>query len=286
MLDEWEEFRAYTEPPVYASSGKTDNAFLGRFTFDMLKDFEGLARVLTILVRGFMFGAGNTPDVHRARHALLAWCSVPDGKVKTADWQYRTAHPELNGAFPELVDEDGIGWLCRHVRDLCRYAKEHPDTVGKRARDNCAVLSSGFERAWHGKVVQIQIPLFDPNTRGAWVLRFDDILADAAELGPLKNRDFVLSEEASDLLRERLPEIIPFHVAEILVRYYAANRQDGTEWVVLPVTNFDAYFGDTNFSRKWLGKIPESILIRESQSGVCRYRVAHDLTTELTDEKA
>ena len=54
MLDDWEEFRADTEPPVYASSGKTDNAFLGRFTFDMLKDFEGLARVLTVLARGFM----------------------------------------------------------------------------------------------------------------------------------------------------------------------------------------------------------------------------------------
>ena len=285
MLDDWEEFRAYTEPPVYASSVKTDNAFLGRFTFDMLRDFEGLARVLTILARGFMFDRGN-PDFQRAQEALLAWCSVPDGRDKTADWQYRTAFPELNGAFPELVDEDGLGWLCRHVRDLCRYAKEHPDTVGKRARDNCAVLSSGFERAWHGKVVQMQIPLFDPNTRGAWVLRFDDILAGALELGPLENRAFALSKEAIDLLRERLPEKIPFHVAEILVRYYAANRQDGTEWVVLPVTNFDAYFGDTNFSRKWLALIPESILFRESQSGVCRYRVAHDLTTELTDEKA
>ena len=36
MLNELEEFRAYTDPPVYVSAGKRDNTYLGRFTFDML----------------------------------------------------------------------------------------------------------------------------------------------------------------------------------------------------------------------------------------------------------
>ena len=47
-----------------------------------------------------------------------------------------------------------------------------------------------------------------------------------------------------------------------------------SDWVVMPVASFDAYFGSTNFSHKWLVKIPETILTREKQSfGVCRYRV-------------
>ena len=34
MLNELEEFRAYTDPPIYAASGKRDNTYLGRFTFE------------------------------------------------------------------------------------------------------------------------------------------------------------------------------------------------------------------------------------------------------------
>ena len=77
MLNEWDEFRAYTEFPLYTSSGKTDYSFLGRFTFDMLLKFEGFARILTVLARGFMW-KNTEADPDRARNALFAWCSVPD----------------------------------------------------------------------------------------------------------------------------------------------------------------------------------------------------------------
>ena len=285
MLNEWDEFRAYTEFPVYTSSGKTDYSFLGRFTFDMLLIFEGFARILTVLARGFMW-KDTEADPDRARNALFAWCSVPDNKEINADWQFGTAFPELHDAFPDLVNEDGVGWLCRHVRNLCRYVEDHPKTVSKRAREHCAVLSSGFEEAWREKVVKMQVPLFAPTTRGAWIIRFDDILADAMELGPLRNRDFDLPDETAEKLLERLPEKLPFQAAETLLKYYAANHSDSTDWVVLPVTNFDAYFGNTNFSRKWLALIPESILTRESCFGVCRYRIAPDLLEGIKDRFA
>ena len=41
MLNEFEEFRAYTEGPVYINEGKSDLSFLGRFTLEMLLDFKG-----------------------------------------------------------------------------------------------------------------------------------------------------------------------------------------------------------------------------------------------------
>ena len=43
----------------------------------------------------------------------------------------------------------------------------------------------------------------------------------------------------------------------MLIAYYKANKPDDSDWVVLPVASFDAYYGNTNFSRKYLSKIPE-----------------------------
>ena len=53
-------------------------------------------------------------------------------------------------------------------------------------------LSRGFDDAWRNKMLQFQTPIFSPMTRGEWVLRFDDILADAKEQGRLRDRDILL----------------------------------------------------------------------------------------------
>ena len=55
MINEREEFLAYTGQPVYSAQNKRDTSYMGRFTFDMLLDFEGLSRVLTIVARGYMW---------------------------------------------------------------------------------------------------------------------------------------------------------------------------------------------------------------------------------------
>ena len=80
MINEREEFLAYTEQPIYSAQNKRDTAYMGRFTFDMLLDFEGLSRVLTIVARGYMW-QGEEPDIERAARALRAWCSVPDRRT-------------------------------------------------------------------------------------------------------------------------------------------------------------------------------------------------------------
>ena len=61
-----------------------------------------------------------------------------------------------------------------------------------------------------------------------------------------------------------------------MIRYYLANRQDDCEWVVLPVASFDAYFGDTSFSKKFLPKIPLEIMERSSAFGISRYRITEE----------
>ena len=78
-------------------------------------------------------------------------------------------------------------------------------------------------------------------------LRFDDILADALELGSLKNIDFDLPEDELRHLTELTPKGVPVESGVMLYKYYVANREEGHEYVVLPNQIFNAYFGTTAF---------------------------------------
>ena len=95
---------------------------------------------------------------------------------------------------------------------------------------------------------QFQIATFSPETKGGWVLRFDDILADALELGPLRSPTITLPPGLEQRLAGSFPSAKP-EVLLTLLRYYVANKQEDSPWVVLPVASFDAYFGTTAFSK-------------------------------------
>ena len=69
------------------------------------------------------------------------------------------------------------------------------------------------------------------------------------------------------------PEKLPAKVLHTMIAYYVANKLEDGDWVVLPVTNFDCYFGDTNFGRKYLNMLPKEIIERSASFGVSRYRV-------------
>lgn len=92
MINEWEEFCAYTGTVSYTASKKSDTTWLGRFTFATILEFEGMARILTILARGYLFhskdGAVISGDPHDridyARRALCAWCSVTEAFFRIA----------------------------------------------------------------------------------------------------------------------------------------------------------------------------------------------------------
>ena len=66
---------------------------------------------------------------------------------------------------------------------------------------------------------------------------------------------------------------VPFEVVCDVVAYCEANKPTDTDWVVLPIANFDCYYGNTNFSKKWLSKIPADILSREVSNGVSRVKL-------------
>lgn len=271
MLNELEEFNAYTSPVKYEVSRKGNTAFLGRFTFDSLLNFEGFGRILTILARGYL------PDIDRARNALCAWCSIPDSKNATPkkEWQSRTDFRELHEAFPDLVDENGAGWFYRHVHSVAQFVLENPDAVRKGYTEYAGAIQSKFDNMWRDKVVQFQVPIFSLTTKGAWTLRFDDILADALEQGPLRKYEASIPEE----LRQRIENLAGKKAAPYicdLIAYYCAHKEDDCDWVVLPVTSFDMYYGGGYFSKRILSTVPESILERQNHVGTCRYRVTEE----------
>ena len=289
MIDEVEEFRAYTGVVNYTARNKHDATYLGRFTYGMLMDFEGMARVLTILARGYMYSNPMEPDVDRARRALCAWCSVPDSKKASPkeDWQFHTEFSDLHGEFPELIDELGLGWLCSHVRNICAFVEAHPETTSKKAQENCRVLKKGFEEQWRKKVVQYQTPVFSEGPKYSWILHFDDALADALELGPLRQPEISFPPDLLQRIEELSPKGVPPKVLQTLIAYYIVNRPEDSDWVVLPVSNFDAYFGTISFSHRWLAILPEEIVMREKQSfGICRFQACREWMKNISVENS
>ena len=159
--------------------------------------------------------------------------------------------------------------------------RENPERVSSSAQKKCVAIEKGFDRAWRDKVIQMQIPLFTPTTKGQWGLRFDSFLAQALELGPLRTEEPELPPALEEQLRTLSPKGVPLDMVTTLVSYYYANKPEDSDWVVLPVANFDAYFGTTSFGRKYLKQIPETILERsETGFGLCRYRLGEGVVIE------
>ena len=282
MLNELEEFRAYTTFPEYKADRKNDTTYMGRFTFPMLMDFWGFQRVLTILARGFLFESGSDgyDRIDYARTALLAWCSVSTGRKraqkKTPDQDdpgNQTNYSIYHAEFPNLVDEDGDGWLIRHVENIIRFVEAHPNKVRKEAIENAAALKKGFRSFWAGKVDHLQAAPFSENTKGKWGLRIEDVIADALVIGPLKDRDFDLPESVTQRLTELTPKGVPAEVAIFLYKYYIANKTDGSDYVILPQQNVNAFFGTTAFSQKWIFALTGTILERKTGNGVSKFKI-------------
>lgn len=275
MIHEIQEFLDYTTPVVYSAEGNK-TAYLRRFTMEFFSSFEGLPRALTVIARGYLFQNGE-PNIDRARKALLAWCSIPESKKATPkkEWQYGTDFRELHEEFPELVDAKGRGWLYRHAHGVVNFVLKNPELIDARKLPRAEKIRKEFDKDWREKVVQLQNRIFNLKTKGGWVFRFDDAIAEALELGPLQNHDITLPEELVQRIEKTAPKKQVPYICD-LISYYLTYRREDTDWVVLPATCFDNYYRSSYFSKKVQGKIPEEILVRQERSGISRYRVMEE----------
>ena len=131
--DYWDAFRRYRHA-LYITN-------VGRFTFEALREFGGLSRILTILARGFLFHGpdGTVLDgqprerMDYARWGLCAWCSVPEWAGAKPERKYQTDFSALHGEFPALVGEDGRGWFERLIpRPLGSWTRNSTRSGAKR----------------------------------------------------------------------------------------------------------------------------------------------------------
>ena len=107
MLNEIEEFRAYTVFPEYTAKNKYDSTYLGRFTFDTLVKCEGLNRVLTVLARGYLWRDGEA-NTDRAYDALRAWCWI-GSKPTRSKQKGGERDAERDRRVPGVHDLPGVG---------------------------------------------------------------------------------------------------------------------------------------------------------------------------------
>ena len=99
-------------------------------------------------------------------------------------------------------------------------------------------------------------------------------MADGLEAGPLRMADVTYADRVGGSHSGCSAQGLPPEMVCTLIAYYAANKPEDSDWVVLPVTSFDACFGTTSFGWKYLRLIPREIIEwPDSGFGVCRYRV-------------
>ena len=276
MLNEIQEFLDYTTPATYIANAKADTTYLRHFTLDFFTSFDGLNRVLTIIARGYLFQNGES-DIDRAKRALLAWSSIPESKKATPkeEWQYKTDFRELHDEFPELVDKNGKGWFYRHAHGVEKFILKNVENIDSRKVPQAEKIRKNFDGRWRTKVEQLQNSIFNSNTKGGWVFRFDDAVAEALELGPLQNYEITLPVELKQRITQATSNKAAPYICD-LISYYLAHRREDTDWVVLPATSFDNFYCSSYFSKKVLGKIPESILVRQERFGISRYYVTDE----------
>lgn len=157
----------------------------------------------------------------------------PKSKTDRKEWQFTSDFRDLHERYPELVGEDGNGGYARHIHNAAEFIENNTDIVGKDTL-KLADKIDGFDLAWRKKVIQYQVPLFSKNTHGEFILRFDDAIANALELGPLRTDKYRLTNEQKQWVDDTIGSVVPKNVTYTLLKYYFANKTEDSDWVILP----------------------------------------------------
>ena len=276
MTNEWLEFKAYTDTPVFLAENKQSTAFIGRFTVRMIKQNKGFNRIFTILARGCLFhnadGTLRTDDpyerIEKTRKFLCAWCSLPYETVSNKALAFHTSFPELHSEFPDIVDENGAGWSYRYLHSLSDYIKKNKDNVTKKL--HCFAEKKtlkAIESTWANKLIQFQYSIYNDRSSADFPLLFDTAIADALVLGPLRTEAVVLSDEILQKIKAYGVNAKTERLMFTLAEYYIANKEPDSEWVIIPRTNISAYLGSATYMESYEGKIPEDFIEKKPEMG-------------------
>lgn len=276
MTNEWLEFKAYIENPVFLAESKQSTAFIGRFTVRMIKQNKGFNRIFTILARGYLFhnadGSLLAEDpyerIEEARQFLCAWCSLPYETVTNKALKFHTSFPELHSEFPDIVDENGAGWYYRYLHYLSAYIKKNKENVTKKL--HCFAEKKtlkAIESTWANKLIQFQYSVYNNRSSADFPLLFDTAIADALVLGPLRTEAVVLPDETLQKIKAYGVNAKTERLMITLAEYYIANKEPDSDWVIIPRTNISAYLGSASYVDNYEKKIPEGFMEKKPEMG-------------------
>ena len=276
MTNEWLEFKAYTDTPVFLAENKQSTAFIGRFTVRMIKQNKGFNRIFTVLARGYLFhnadGTLRTDDPYtrteEARRFLCAWCSLPYETVSNKALKFHTSFPELHSEFPDIVDENGAGWYYRYLHSLSDYIKKNKEDVTKKL--HCFTEKKtlkAIESTWANKLIQFQYSIYNDRSSADFPLLFDTAIADALVLGPLRTEAVVLSDEILQKIKAYGVNAKTEKLMITLAEYYIANKEPDCDWVIMPRTNISAYLGSATYMESYENKMPEGFMEKKPEMG-------------------
>ena len=291
MTNEWLEFKAYTDTPVFKAESKQSSAFMGRFTTTMIKRNKGFNRVFTILARGFLFhnadGTLRTDEPYdrtdEARRFLCVWCSLPYEAVTNKDLPYHTSFPEIHNEFPDIIDKNGAGWYYRYIHSLSDYIRKNKDNVTKKLYSLAEKKTiKDIESKWADKLIQFQYPIYSSNSNADFPLLFDTAIADALVLGPLHTKEITLPDETLNKIKAYDVDAKTERLMIVLAEYYLANKEPDSDWVIIPRTNISAYLCSATYVDIYEKKIPEGFIQKKPEMGgvsMVRVNVQDDLHT-------
>ena len=276
MTNEWLEFKAYTDAPVFLAENKQSTAFIGRFTVRMIKQNKGFSRIFTVLARGYLFhnadGAICTDDpykrIDKAREFLCAWCSLPYETVSNKALAFHTSFPELHSEFPDIVDKNGAGWYYRYLHSLSAYIKKNKNNVTKKL--HCFAEKKtlkAIESTWAKKLIQFQYSIYNNRSSADFPLLFDTAIADALVLGPLRTEAVVLPNETLQKIKAYGVNAKTERLMITLTEYYIANKEPDSDWVIIPRTNISAYLGSATYMESYESKMPEGFMEKKPEMG-------------------
>lgn len=276
MTNEWLEFKAYTDTPVFKAENKQSSAFMGRFTTTMVKRNKGFNRIFTILSRGLLFhsadGTLRTDDAYErtdeARRYLCAWCSLPYEAVTNKNLPFHTSFPELHNEYPDIVDENGAGWYYRYLHSLSDYIRKNKDIVSSKLYYFAEKKNiKAIEKKWADKLIQFQYSVYNSNSNADFSLLFDTAIADTLVLGPLRTEKIGLSEEMLNKIKAYDADAKTERLMIVLAEYYLANKEPDSDWVIIPRTNISAYLGSASYMDSYEKKIPEGFMEKKPETG-------------------
>ena len=276
MTNEWAEFKAYTDSPVFFADSKQSTAFMGRFSTTIIKKNKGFSRIFTILARGYLFhnadGKLRTDDPYarteESRRFLCAWCSLPYETVSNKSLAFHTSFPELHSKFPNIVDENGAGWYYRYLHSLSGYIKKNKEDITKKL--HCFTEKKtlkAIEGTWANKLIQFQYSIYNNRSSADFPLLFDTAIADALVLGPLRTEAVVLSDEILQKIKSYGVNAKTERLMITLAEYYIANKEPDCEWVIMPRTNISAYLGSASYVDNYEKKMPEDFMEKKPEMG-------------------